>query len=126
MNRIACGRGRWRDAPAAVNANDRSKGGAWGGGAHTLLPSRPQSPSPPPRTKPATNPGDGAPPLYICLRLAFRRRYEPHSALPLGLPLVFATDSPLLPKTLRGRTHGLASSVCFQVSAHRVLLFMVA
>ncbi|KXZ42908.1 hypothetical protein GPECTOR_112g278 [Gonium pectorale] len=37
----------------------------------------------------------------------------PHSALPVALPLVFATNGPLLPKTLRGRTHGLASSACF-------------
>ncbi|EFJ41256.1 hypothetical protein VOLCADRAFT_77655 [Volvox carteri f. nagariensis] len=45
----------------------------------------------------------------------------PHSALPVALPTVFSTNSPLLPKALRGRTHGLASSVCFQVPIVRQL-----
>ncbi|GFR40867.1 hypothetical protein Agub_g1518 [Astrephomene gubernaculifera] len=45
----------------------------------------------------------------------------PHSALPIALPLTFATNSPMLPKELRGRTHGLASSVCFQAPIVRQL-----
>ncbi|GLI69597.1 hypothetical protein VaNZ11_014259 [Volvox africanus] len=45
----------------------------------------------------------------------------PHSALPVALPAAFATNSQLLPKALRGRTHGLASSVCFQVPIVRQL-----
>ncbi|GLC68057.1 hypothetical protein PLESTF_000640200 [Pleodorina starrii] len=45
----------------------------------------------------------------------------PHSALPVALPIAFATNSPLLPKSLRGRTHGLASSVCFAVPIVRQL-----
>ncbi|PNW85796.1 hypothetical protein CHLRE_03g205050v5 [Chlamydomonas reinhardtii] len=45
----------------------------------------------------------------------------PHSALPIALPIAFATTSPLLPKELRGRTHGLASSVCFSAPIVRQL-----
>ncbi|KAJ9509101.1 hypothetical protein QJQ45_001587 [Haematococcus lacustris] len=34
--------------------------------------------------------------------------YEPHSALPVGIPTVFATHSPLLPKQLQGNLVGAA------------------
>nr|QNL10713.1 acyl-CoA: diacylglycerol acyltransferase 2D [Haematococcus lacustris] len=47
--------------------------------------------------------------------------YEPHSALPVGIPTVFATHSPLLPKQLQGNLHGMASSVCFAVPFVRQL-----
>lgn len=47
--------------------------------------------------------------------------FEPHSALPLALPVAFATCSQLLPKELRGRTHGLASSICFSAPLIRHL-----
>jgi len=46
---------------------------------------------------------------------------EPHSALPIAIPMVFATASPLLPKALRGTVHGMASSVCFAVPLVRQL-----
>nr|QBG05558.1 diacylglycerol acyltransferase [Chromochloris zofingiensis] len=39
---------------------------------------------------------------------------EPHSSLPVAVPAVFGSESPLLPAALRGNCHGLASSVCFQ------------
>ncbi|KAG2494868.1 hypothetical protein HYH03_007107 [Edaphochlamys debaryana] len=45
----------------------------------------------------------------------------PHSALPLALPITFASCSELLPPELRGRTHGLASSVCFSAPIVRQL-----
>eukprot|EP00878_Enallax_costatus_P005253 GHUV01005520.1.p1 GENE.GHUV01005520.1~~GHUV01005520.1.p1 ORF type:complete len:330 (+),score=53.00 GHUV01005520.1:324-1313(+) len=44
---------------------------------------------------------------------------EPHSALPTAIPTVFGLQSDMLPEALRGRTHGLASSVCFQVPLAR-------
>mmetsp|Transcript_11246 Transcript_11246/g.33439 ORF Transcript_11246/g.33439 Transcript_11246/m.33439 type:complete len:258 (+) Transcript_11246:65-838(+) len=52
--------------------------------------------------------------------------YEPHSALPVGIPSVFSTPSPALPKFLRGgRFHGLASGVCFQVALVRQLWWLL-
>lgn len=39
--------------------------------------------------------------------------FEPHSSLPVGIPIVFSSESPLLPEALRGCSHGLASSICF-------------
>lgn len=36
---------------------------------------------------------------------------EPHSSLPVAVPAVFGSESPLLPAALRGNCHGLASSV---------------
>lgn len=40
---------------------------------------------------------------------------EPHSALPTAMSAVFGIQSQMLPKALRGRTHGLASSVVSNV-----------
>ena len=48
--------------------------------------------------------------------------YEPHSALPVGIPSVFSTPSPRLPKFLtRSNFHSLASGVCFLVPFVRQL-----
>jgi hypothetical protein len=48
--------------------------------------------------------------------------YEPHSALPVGIPAVFSCASPALPKFLRGPAfHSLASGVCFHVPFVRQL-----
>jgi hypothetical protein len=48
--------------------------------------------------------------------------YEPHSALPVGIPAVFSTPSPHLPKFLsRGGFHSLASGICFLVPFVRQL-----
>jgi hypothetical protein len=47
---------------------------------------------------------------------------EPHSVLPLAIPMVFHHLSPLLPRALKGSPiHGLASSVCFVVPFIRQL-----
>ncbi len=45
--------------------------------------------------------------------------FFPHSALPLALPVAFSSRSPLLPPSLFGRTHGLASSVRFARDTNR-------
>lgn len=47
--------------------------------------------------------------------------YEPHSALPIGMPIVFSRESPLLPAPLRGSCFGLASGICFWTPAVRHL-----
>ena len=50
--------------------------------------------------------------------------YEPHSALPTGIPAVFSTQSPHLPAFLRGiRFHSLASSICFKIPFVRQLWY---
>lgn len=48
---------------------------------------------------------------------------EPHSALPTAIPVAFGMRSQLLPEALRGRTHGLVSSVCFKVPIVRHLYY---
>jgi 1-acyl-sn-glycerol-3-phosphate acyltransferase len=50
--------------------------------------------------------------------------YEPHSALPTGIPAVFSSPSPSLPTFLRGpRFHSLASSICFAIPFVRQLWY---
>ncbi|GAX81501.1 hypothetical protein CEUSTIGMA_g8929.t1 [Chlamydomonas eustigma] len=52
--------------------------------------------------------------------------YEPHSALPVGIPSVFSTPSPKLPKFLsRTNFHSLASSVCFMAPFVRQLWWLL-
>ncbi|GBF96718.1 diacylglycerol acyltransferase type 2 [Raphidocelis subcapitata] len=48
---------------------------------------------------------------------------EPHSALPTAIPAAFGERSVLLPPALRGRTHGLVSSVCFRFPLVRQLYY---
>ncbi|WIA15065.1 hypothetical protein OEZ85_001763 [Tetradesmus obliquus] len=50
---------------------------------------------------------------------------EPHSALPTAMPSTFSLQSTLLPDGLRGRTHGLASSICFQIPLVRHLYWWI-
>ncbi len=52
--------------------------------------------------------------------------YEPHSALPVGIPSVFSTPSPCLPKFLaKSQFHSLASGVCFIVPFVRQLYWLL-
>ncbi|GMH32405.1 hypothetical protein BSKO_00239 [Bryopsis sp. KO-2023] len=46
--------------------------------------------------------------------------YEPHSIIPVGLPIVFNDLSKALPKGLKG-CHGVASSICFRAPVIRHL-----
>jgi hypothetical protein len=68
-------------------------------------PSHPRPAAAAPLTRPPPPP---APPAPRAAAL------EPHSALPTAIPAAFGTRSVLLPASLRGRTHGLVSSVCFK------------
>eukprot|EP00195_Chlamydomonas_chlamydogama_P013725 CAMPEP_0202896348 /NCGR_PEP_ID=MMETSP1392-20130828/5370_1 /ASSEMBLY_ACC=CAM_ASM_000868 /TAXON_ID=225041 /ORGANISM="Chlamydomonas chlamydogama, Strain SAG 11-48b" /LENGTH=255 /DNA_ID=CAMNT_0049581675 /DNA_START=121 /DNA_END=888 /DNA_ORIENTATION=+ len=52
---------------------------------------------------------------------AYMMGFEPHSALPVGIPCVFSCCSPYLPPFCRGSLHALASSVCFAVPFVRQL-----
>jgi hypothetical protein len=63
-----------------------------------------------PVSPPYVLPAD-AQPLAACPPAAL----EPHSALPTAIPVAFGVRSELLPPAIRGRTHGLVSSVCFKV-----------
>lgn len=56
---------------------------------------------------------------------AYMIALEPHSVLPLAMPAVFSTDSTLCPPALRGRVHGLASSVCFATPLIRQLWWVL-
>ncbi|KAF5828936.1 diacylglycerol acyltransferase-domain-containing protein [Dunaliella salina] len=51
--------------------------------------------------------------------------FEPHSALPIGIPTTFSVNSPLVPKAVRGSVYGMASSVCFVVPFVRHLWWWI-
>eukprot|EP00882_Tetradesmus_deserticola_P003021 GHRQ01003207.1.p1 GENE.GHRQ01003207.1~~GHRQ01003207.1.p1 ORF type:complete len:330 (+),score=99.67 GHRQ01003207.1:30-1019(+) len=50
---------------------------------------------------------------------------EPHSAMPSAMPASFSLQSTLLPDGLRGRTYGLASSICFKIPFTRHLYWWI-
>jgi hypothetical protein len=73
----------------------------------------------------AANPAAATPATTLSADGAYMVALEPHSVLPLAIPAVFSTDSVLCPSALRGKVHGLASSVCFNAPIIRHLWWVL-